>query len=222
MSEADDPEDRERVDHPNPETDVPHEGEGMPGPGPEERPHPTGRRNAQGIRIDPEAAAEPPVRRATISALVKHDPGVLARVAGLFSRRQFNIEGLTVGPVEDGEHARITLVVEEHDPGVEQAKKQLRKLVPVVAVHELDPDAIERELALIKVDGDAPDEVGAVAEMYDARTVDACPDSITVEVTGSTAKIEGAIEAFEQFGIREVCRTGAAALERGTLTTTEF
>jgi len=210
----------EEVPHPKPGSEAAdHEGAGMPGPAPDERPHPDGRRNEQGIRIDPEVAAEPPVERVTLSALVKNDPGVLARVSGLFSRRQFNIESLTVGPVEDGEHSRITLVVEEHAPGVEQVKKQLRKLVPVVSVHELEPEAMERELALIKVDGSAPDRVGAVAEMYGGKTVDASRETVTVEVTGSQQKIEGAIATFEQFGVREICRTGAAALERGELTT---
>jgi acetolactate synthase-1/3 small subunit len=210
----------EEVPHPNPDSEAPdHEGAGMPGPGPDERPHPDGRRNEQGIRIDPEAAAEPPVERVTLSALVKNDPGVLARVSGLFSRRQFNIESLTVGPIEDGEHSRITVVVEEHAPGVEQIKKQLRKLVPVVSVCELEPEAMERELALIKVDGEAPDRIGAVAEMYGGKTVDASRETVTVEVTGSQQKVEGAIATFEQFGVREICRTGAAALERGSLTT---
>jgi acetolactate synthase-1/3 small subunit len=210
----------EEVPHPKRESEAPdHEGGGMPGPAPDERPHPDGRRNDQGIRIDPEVAATPPTRRVTLSALVKNDPGVLARVSGLFSRRQFNIESLTVGPIEDDEHSRITLVVEEHEPGVEQVKKQLRKLVPVVSVHELESAGIERELALIKVDGGEPDRVGAVAEMYDGKTVDASQETVTVEVTGSQQKIEGAIETFEQFGVREVCRTGAAALERGGLTT---
>ena len=210
----------DEVPHPNPASEASdHDDPGMPGPAPEERPHPEGRRNARGIRIDPEVAAEPPVERTTLSALVKNDPGVLARVSGLFSRRQFNIESLTVGPIEDGDHSRITLVVEEDAPGVEQVKKQLRKLVPVVSVHELEPAAMERELALIKVDGAAPDRVGAVAEMYDGKTVDASKRTVTVEVTGSQQKVEGAIATFEQFGIREVCRTGAAALERGGLTT---
>ncbi|MFB6079954.1 MAG: acetolactate synthase small subunit [Haloferacaceae archaeon] len=194
---------------------------GMPGPAPDERPHPEGRRNAQGIRIDPEVEAERPVRRATLSALVFHEPGVLARISGLFSRRQFNIEGLTVGPIQDEDYARITLVVEETDPGVEQVKKQLRKLVPVVSVTELEPTAIERELALIKVDGDRPDEVVAAAEMYDGKTVDASWEAITVELTGSKQKIDGAVETFEQFGVREIVRTGSAALERGALTTEE-
>lgn len=193
--------------------------EGLPGPAPESRPHPEGRRNSQGIRIDPEAEVTHEPRRAVLSALVTHEPGVLARVSGLFSRRQFNIESLTVGPTEDTDYARITLVIEEPDPGVEQARKQLEKLVPVIAVTELDPDAIRRELALIKVDADEPDKIAAVTDMYDGKTVDTSPETITAEITGSRQKIEGAVETFEQFDIREIVRTGTAALERGDSST---
>jgi acetolactate synthase-1/3 small subunit len=188
---------------------------GLEGPAPEERPHPEGRRNEQGIRIDPAVEAEPTVREAVLSALVKHEPGVLARVSGLFSRRQFNIESLTVGPTADEDRARITLVIEETEPGIEQAKKQLRKLVPVVSVRELSADAAARELALIKVDGDAPDEVAAVAGMFDGEVVDTTAETITVEATGSERKIDAAIETLSRFGVRELVRTGTAALERG-------
>jgi acetolactate synthase-1/3 small subunit len=193
---------------------------GLEGPEPEERPTPDGRRNSQGIRIDPEVEAEPESRRAVLSALVEHKPGVLANVSGLFRRRQFNIESLTVGPTTDGDRARITLEIEEPEPGIEQAKKQLQKLVPVIAVTELEPDAIRRELALIKVDGSAPDQVGAVAEMYGGKTVDVSRESVTVEVTGSEQKIDAAVETFGRFGIHEIVRTGTAALERGTRKTT--
>ena len=188
---------------------------GLQGPGPKDRPQPDGRRNSQGIRVDPDAEAEPDVRRAVLSALVKHEPGVLAEVSGLFSRRQFNIESLTVGPTEDDERARITLVIEEPEPGVDQAKKQLRKLLPVVSVTELPADASPRALALIKVGADRPDEVRAVAEMYDGQAVDAGRDTITVEVTGSSQKIDAAVDAFDRFGIHEIVRTGTAALSRG-------
>lgn len=189
---------------------------GLDGPAPEERPRPAGRRNDQGIRIDPEVEAEPDPRRTVISALVKHEPGVLSDVSGLFSQRQFNIESLTVGPTEDEERARITIVVEEPDPGIEQVKKQLRKLIPVVSVSELEPDAMRRELALVKVNATRPDRIGAVAEMYGGKTVDATPETATVEITGSRQKIDAAIETFGQFGIREVSRTGTTALARGT------
>ncbi|WP_265108265.1 acetolactate synthase small subunit [Halosolutus halophilus] len=189
---------------------------GLEGPAPEERPTPAGRRNKQGIRIDPEVEAIHEPRRTVISALVEHEPGVLAEVSGLFSRRQFNIESLTVGPTADEDRARITLVVEEPDPGIEQVKKQLRKLVPVISVRELAPDAMRRELALVKVDAENPAQVNAVADMYDANTVDSSPETATFEITGARQKIEAAIETFSQFGIREISRTGTTALARGT------
>ncbi|THE63286.1 acetolactate synthase small subunit [Salinadaptatus halalkaliphilus] len=193
---------------------------GLDGPAPEERPTPAGRRNKQGIRIDPEVEATHQPRRTVISALVEHEPGVLSDVSGLFSRRQFNIESLTVGPTDDAELARITLVVEETDPGIDQVKKQLRKLVPVISVRELAPDAMRRELALIKVDAERPDQVAAVADMYGATTVDSSPETATFEVTGARQKIDAAIDTFSQFGIREISRTGMTALARGTDETT--
>ncbi|MFC4438895.1 MULTISPECIES: acetolactate synthase small subunit [Natrialbaceae] len=189
---------------------------GLDGPSPEERPTPAGRRNKQGIRIDPEIEAKHDPRRTVISVLVEHEPGVLSDVSGLFSRRQFNIESLTVGPTAEDERARITLVVEEPDPGIDQIKKQLRKLLPVIAVRELEPDAMRRELALVKVNAERPDRVAAVADMYDAKTVDSSPETATIEITGARQKIEAAIETLGQFGIREIARTGTTALARGT------
>jgi acetolactate synthase-1/3 small subunit len=188
---------------------------GLKGPSPEERPHPEGRRNSQGIRIDPEVEAEPEVREAVLSALVLNEPGVLARASGLFARRQFNIESLTVGTTQNEEYSRITLVVREPEPGIEQAKKQLEKLVPVISVTELTEDAVRRELALIKVDGDHPDQIAAVADMYDGTVVDASAEAITVEVTGTDKTIENALDTFDRFGVREIVRTGTAALEAG-------
>jgi len=188
---------------------------GLPGPGPNERQRPTGRRNEQGIRIDPEAEAEHPPRRAVLSALVEHEPGVLAKVSGLFSRRQFNIESLTVGPTVDESRARMTIVIEEPERGIDQAKKQLNKLIPVVSVRELDADAVQRELVILKVNGDEPDKVQAITQMYEGDTLDAGPRTITVEITGDQQKIDDAIDAYKQFGIREIVRTGYAALARG-------
>jgi acetolactate synthase-1/3 small subunit len=112
----------------------------------------------------------------------------------------------------------MTILIEEPEPGIDQAKKQLRKLVPVIEVTELDPSAVRRELALIKVGGEKPDDINAVAEMYDGQAVDAATDSVTVEITGSKQKIDAAVEAFKQFDVQEVVRTGAAALERGSQT----
>ena len=189
--------------------------EGLQGPAPEERPQPSGRRNAQGIRIDPAAETEREPRRTVLSALVANEPGVLASVSGLFSRRQFNIESLTVGPTSDESRSRITLVIEEPDPGIEQAKKQLEKLVPVVSVRELDTDAVRHELVLLKVNGEEPDKVHAITQMYEGRTLDAGPRTITVEITGDEQKIDDAVDAYRQFGIREIDRTGQAALARG-------
>mgnify|MGYP000247518116 CR=1 FL=1 len=194
---------------------------GLEGPAPDERPQPEGRRNEQGIRITPEDAGEQPTHRAVLSAQVWHEPGVLAKVSGLFSRRQFNIESLSVGPTETEGVARITMVIEEHDPGIEQAKKQLQKLVPVIAVRELREEAVERELAMVKLDvRDDPDEVQAVAEMCDGDVVDIGPETITVELTGRESEIDAALETFERFTVREVVRTGTAALARGAEETT--
>ena len=188
---------------------------GLQGPAPHDRPHPDGRRNEEGFRIDPAVEAEPEVRRAVVSALVEHEPGVLATVSGLFARRQFNIEELTVGATKDDDYARITLVVEESDPGIDQVAKQLRKLVPVISVTELEADAIQREIALVKVEGDDPADLKATTEMYDAEIVDSTDGTVTIELTGSERKIEAALETFERFGVREIARAGTVALERG-------
>ena len=187
----------------------------LPGPDPEDRMQPDGRRNSQGICVDPDAKAEHPPRRAVLSALVAHEPGVLAEISGLFSRRQFNIESLTVGPTVDDDLARMTIVIEEPEPGVQQAKKQLEKRIPVISVRELGRDAVQRELVIVKVNGEDPDKVNAITEMYDGQTLDAGPRTITVEIAGNGRKIDDALDAYEQFGIREIVRTGYAALARG-------
>jgi acetolactate synthase-1/3 small subunit len=193
----------------------------LPGPAPEDRMQPEGRRNSQGIRIDPEAEAEHPPERAVLSALVTHEPGVLAEISGLFSRRQFNIESLTVGPTVDDSLARMTIVIEEPRPGVDQAKKQLEKRIPVISVRELDTDAVQRELVIVKVNGDHPDQVNAITDMYNGQTLDAGPRTVTVELTGNQQKIDDAIDAYRQFGIRELVRTGYAALARGEAPTAQ-
>jgi acetolactate synthase-1/3 small subunit len=184
-------------------------------PAPEERTHPEGRRNLEGIRIDPVLEAEHESRRAVISALVEDEPGVLARVSGLVSRRQFNIESLTVGPTTVEGHSRITMVVEETDPGIDQIEKQMAKLKPVISVGEVSGDAVTAELVLLKVEADDPAAVHAVTEMYDGRTLDAGPRTITVQLTGGESRIDDALDAFRQFGILEIARTGQTALARG-------
>ena len=197
------------------------DGDGLAGPGPAQRERPTRRRSKEGVRVDPEAEASHPERRTTISALVKHEPGVLAEVAGLVSRRRFDIDSLTVGPTTNPETARMTLTIEEPEPGVRQVEKQLEKLVPVISVRELGRDAVRRELAVLKVHDDDPAAVESVASMFDARTLDAEPGTVTVEVTGSSAEVDRAIEAFQRFGVRELTRTGTAALARGSEWTTD-
>ncbi len=182
---------------------------------------PKGRRNKQGIRIDPEAEAEHQPERALLSALVKHEPGVLAEVSGLFSRRQFNIESLTVGATIDDDFARMTIVIEEPRPGIDQAKKQLEKLIPVISVRELDRDAVQRELVIVKVNGTEPDKVNAITDMYNGETMDAGPRTITIQLTGDHQKIDDALDAYRQFGIREIARTGYSALARGEAPTAQ-
>ena len=194
---------------------------GLQGPRPEEREMPRGRRSSQGIRIDPEVEAEYAPRRTVISALVLNEPGVLAKVSGLISRRQFNIESLTVGPTTNPETSRITLVIEEPEPEIRQVEKQLSKLPLVISAGELDSDAVRPELVVLKVHGDEPDKVQAITEMYDGRTLDAGPRTITVEITGDEREIDDAIDAFRQFGIRELARTGQTALARGEEWTTD-
>jgi len=188
---------------------------GLKGPDPEERARPEGRRNSQGIRIDPDVEAEQPPRRTTITALVSNQPGVLSEVSGLFSRRQFNIESLTVGPTQNPDWSRVTVVVEEPDPNIDQIEKQLDKLVPVIHTRELGDDAVRRELVLVKVSADDPQRIHAITEMYDGRTLDAGPRTVTVELTGSERVINDALDAFRQFDVREIARTGHTALARG-------
>ena len=192
----------------------------LPGeqPGPDERDHPEGRRNLEGIRSDPVVEADHE-SRAVISALVEDEPGVLARVSGLVSRRQFNIESLTVGPTTVDGHSRITMVVEETDPGIDQIEKQMAKLKPVISVGEVSGDAVTAELVLLKVEADDPAAVHAVCDMYDGRTLDAGPRTITVQLTGDEARIDDALDAFRQFGIIEIARTGYTALARGNQAT---
>ncbi|MFB6118973.1 acetolactate synthase small subunit [Halosegnis sp.] len=188
---------------------------GLLGPDPEERARPEGRRNSQGIRIDPETEAERAPRRTTITALVENQPGVLSEVSGLFSRRQFNIESLTVGPTQNPDWSRVTVVVEEPDPNIDQIEKQLDKLVPVIHTRELGDDAVRRELVLVKVSADEPDKIHAITQMYDGTTLDAGPRTITVELTGAEQVIDDALDAFRQFDVREIARTGHTALARG-------
>ena len=156
----------------------------------------------------------------TISVLVDNEAGVLARVIGLFSGRGFNIDSLTVAEVDDGAHtSRITVVTTGTPMVIEQIKAQLGCLVPVHRVVDLtvETDSVERELALIKVSGKGEARVEALrmSEAFRARVVDATPDSFVFELTGRTEKIDAFIGLMRPLGLKEVSRTGVAAIARG-------
>ena len=156
--------------------------------------------------------------RHVISVLVENHAGVLSRVTGLFSRRCYNIDSLSVGETEDGAFSRITVVLHGDDYIIGQIQKQLAKLVEVVNVVELMPDAsVFRELALVKVT--APPgiraEVVGVVDIFRANIIDVSPESITVEITGDQAKIAAFAALMETYGITEIARTGLTGLQRG-------
>ena len=156
----------------------------------------------------------------TISVLVDNEVGVLARVIGLFSGRGYNIDSLTVAEVDDGAHkSRITVVTTGTPMVIEQIKAQLGRLVPVHRVVDLtvETDSVERELALIKVSGKGEARVEALrmSEAFRARVVDATPDSFVFELTGRTEKIDAFIGLMRPLGLKEVSRTGVAAIARG-------
>jgi acetolactate synthase-1/3 small subunit len=156
--------------------------------------------------------------RHLISTLVVNHSGVMIRVAGLFSRRGYNIESIAVGRSEDPNLARIVIVVEaEDDRIVEQIEKQLYKLIDVVKVQDLPADdSVERELAMIKVNATAQSrsEIMQVADIFRAKIVDVSSRALIVEVTGGTAKVEAFITLLKPYGIREVVRTGQIAMQR--------
>jgi acetolactate synthase I/III small subunit len=154
----------------------------------------------------------------TISLLVENKPGVLHRIAGLFSRRGYNIASLTVGPTERPDYSRMTIVVRLHSKTVEQVVRQVQKLVPVVEVRELTPqDLIERELMLVKIRTPERNhaELRALAETYEATIADVSPDALVVEASGTAGKLDALEERLRAFGIQELCRSGRIALERG-------
>jgi acetolactate synthase I/III small subunit len=162
--------------------------------------------------------------RHTLSVLVQDQPGVLARIAGLFSRRGFNIESLAVGPTETPEVSRITLVVEVEGLPLEQVTKQLNKLVNVLKIVELEPTtSVQREIMLVKVRADATtrSHVLETVALFRAGVVDVAPDAVTIEVTGSRDKLDALLRVLEPFGIRELVKSGAVALGRGSKSMTE-
>ena len=154
----------------------------------------------------------------TLSVLVEDKPGVLARIAGLFSRRGFNIDSLAVGPTEHPEISRMTVVVDVEDLPLEQVTKQLNKLVEVIKVVELEPTAsVQRELMLIKVRADLQtrSHVLETVQLFRAKVVDVAPDAVTIEATGNVDKLAALLRVLEPFGVREIVQSGMVAVARG-------
>ncbi|ACS80453.1 acetolactate synthase small subunit [Maridesulfovibrio salexigens] len=155
--------------------------------------------------------------RHTLSVTVENEPGVLSRVAGLFSGRGFNIESLNVAPtLEEGvSHMTITTIGDEHI--VEQIVKQLRKLVTVIKVVDMvEHKAVEREMVILKVNAEDNKraEILRIVDIFRCKVVDVSPDELSIEVTGDHGKIEALINLLTRFGIKEVARTGTVAMKR--------
>jgi acetolactate synthase-1/3 small subunit len=157
--------------------------------------------------------------RHTLSVLVEDKPGVLARVAALFSRRGFNIESLAVGPTEHRTVSRMTIVVAVEGLPLEQVTKQLNKLVNVLKIVALDPAAsVQRELLLVKVKADlnTRSHVLEIVQLFRAKVVDVAADAVTIEATGTSDKLDALIRVLEPYGIRELVQSGMVAVGRGS------
>lgn len=154
----------------------------------------------------------------TLLVLVDNQPGVLARVAGLFSRRGYNIDSLTVGPTEREDVSRMTIVVDVEEHYLEQVRKQLYKLINVREIIDVkEADAIERELVLIKVNSDAKTRpsIIEIVDIFRAKIVDVAKDNLSIEITGTESKVRALEDLLKPFGIIELVRTGVVALPRG-------
>ncbi|WP_395638468.1 acetolactate synthase small subunit [Pseudolysinimonas sp.] len=162
--------------------------------------------------------------RHVLSLLVEDKPGLLTRVAGLFARRGFNIESLAVGHSEIEGLSRITVVVDVEELPLEQVTKQLNKLVNVIKIVELDPDAsVQREHLLIKVkvENGTRSQILEAVTLFRARVVDVAPDALVVEVTGDSGKVQALLRMLEPYGIKEIAQSGLLAIGRGGKSITE-
>jgi len=160
--------------------------------------------------------------RHVISILVENQSGVLSRVSGLFSRRGYNIDSLSVGVTEDPKYSRITVVAFGDDNIIYQIHKQLEKLIVVLEVTELAPEgSVYRELALIKVNVESPaerSEIISITEIFRANVIDVSHTSLVMEVTGDQSKIEAFAQLLAPYGIMEIVRTGLTGIQRGAKT----
>ncbi len=158
------------------------------------------------------------MERKVLSILTDNTPGVLSRVSGLFSRRGYNIDSLTVGETADPRYSRMTVVVNGDDQVLDQIRKQLNKLVDVVDIKELkENSSVCRELALVKVRCNSKDRqsVISIADIFRAKIVDVSSDSLVVEMTGAQSKLDAFIKLLEGYEILELARTGISGLSRG-------
>ena len=154
----------------------------------------------------------------TLSVLVEDKPGVLARVASLFSRRGFNIQSLAVGATEQKNLSRMTIVVAVEDLPLEQVSKQLHKLINVIKVVEQETEnSVERELALIKVRADAGHrgQVIEAVNLFRAKVIDVSTESLIIETTGTQEKLDALLQVLEPYGIREIVQSGVVSMTRG-------
>ncbi len=158
------------------------------------------------------------MERHVLSILVENHPGVLSRISGLFSRRCYNIDSLSVGVTENPDISRITIVTRGEDMVIEQIKNQVDKLIDVKKIIELDSGtSVFRELALIKVFADAKtrSEVVSIADIFRANIIDVSSETLTAEITGDQRKITAFLELVEPYGVKEIVRTGLTGLKRG-------
>jgi acetolactate synthase-1/3 small subunit len=157
------------------------------------------------------------IKQHIVSVLVENRAGTLSRVSGLFSRRGFNIDSLTVGETEEPSVSRMTIAVTGEERILEQIIKQLEKLVDVIAVRGLDTTCLRREIMLVKIGADEKNRpaVIEIAGIFRARVVDVSPTTVTIEATGNIEKLNGFLLLLRPYGILELARTGLVALERG-------
>ena len=160
--------------------------------------------------------------RHILSVLVENSAGVLSQVCRMFSRKGYNIDSLAVGTTEDPTISRMTILVNEDEEQIEQIASQLAKLLPVISVKLLSPESsVQREMILVKVKAasrEARDEIIQIASIFREKIIDVGMEALTLEVTGDHDKAEALLKLLESFGILELVRTGAVALERGKTT----